>query len=480
MNLGQVYTRRCVADFMVGLLDIPARSRVLDPCFGKGVFLESLCDKTGHVIDGIEIDRESFHSVKNTNPGRLTLLLKNFFDHKKGGYDGIVMNPPYVRQEEIDIMAPLGVSKTKLQECCKNAKIPLKSNLYVYFILHAISLLKKGGQLVVIFPNAWQNSTLGACLNHVFDSEGYIAQFIDIKGNPFENTPLVDVCILKFIKGEKGETRHSELRTDGKQISAVDKTDSAALTFASDSTVTLKTVCTIRRGLTTFYNKMFINPPVSDSLYLCPIVSGPKSLSGWSTRNATVDSVLLLPKSSELPDSIKEYLTYFKEKIITAGKPSTLLARIESSEFWYSLSPQKSGEIIFPYIIRNRPCFILNTENLIARDNFYTLLSTTDKYLLMALLNNRFIYSQLELLGKTYGNGLLKIQKYDTDSLLIIAPERLSADSVGKLKAYAHRLVNNNDETAIDLIDKELQSYYRINNISDIYLKLKTDRLNHE
>ena len=83
MNLGQVYTRRGVADFMVGLLDIPARSRVLDPCFGKGVFLESLCDKTGHVIDGIEIDRESFHSVKNTNPDRLTLLLKNFLTIKK-------------------------------------------------------------------------------------------------------------------------------------------------------------------------------------------------------------------------------------------------------------------------------------------------------------------------------------------------------------------------------------------------------------
>lgn len=78
MNLGQVYTRRCVADFMVGLLDIPAGSRVLDPCFGKGVFIESLCDKTGYAIDGIEIDTESFHSVRNTDTGRVTLLLKNF------------------------------------------------------------------------------------------------------------------------------------------------------------------------------------------------------------------------------------------------------------------------------------------------------------------------------------------------------------------------------------------------------------------
>lgn len=115
-----------------------------------------------------------------------------------------------------------------------------------------------------------------------------------------------------------------------------------------------------------------------------------------------------------------------------------------------------------------------------ARDNFYTLQTTADAYLLMALLNNRFIYTQLELLGKTYGNGLLKIQKYDVDSLLIIAPERLSANSVGKLKDYAHRLADDNDETAIDLIDKELESYYGIDNIPEIYHKLKTDRLNHE
>ncbi len=54
----------------------------------------------------------------------------------------------------------------------------------------------------------------------------------------------------------------------------------------------------------------------------------------------------------------------------------------------------------------------------IVRDNFYIINCDFDEKLAFALLNNyyKFIIS-LKKIGKKYGNGLLKIQKYDFNNL---------------------------------------------------------------
>ena len=159
MNLGQVYTRRIVADYMVGLFSIAGRSRVLDPCFGHGVFVESILDNTDFYIDGIEIDESSYSCFKNPCPERCALKQGDFFD-VEGVYDGVVMNPPYVRHEEIDSLAPIGVTKKKLQKVCEMGMMTIsgRANLYMYFIFKAVTLLRDGGELVAIFPRAWINT----------------------------------------------------------------------------------------------------------------------------------------------------------------------------------------------------------------------------------------------------------------------------------------------------------------------------------
>ena len=146
MNLGQVYTKQAVSDYMVGLSSLKKRATVLDPCFGHGVFISVLLEKTDFFIDGVEIDESSFAVFENPDVERCHLMNCDFFD-VEGVYDGIIMNPPYVRQEEIDKLAPLGVTKQKLQSACWMMNISAKANLYMYFILRAIMLLRQGGEL---------------------------------------------------------------------------------------------------------------------------------------------------------------------------------------------------------------------------------------------------------------------------------------------------------------------------------------------
>ena len=74
MNLRQVYTKRIIADYMVGMFTIADGARVLDPCFGGGVFVESLLENTSHNLLGVEIDKDSYDRFENPNPTRCQLL----------------------------------------------------------------------------------------------------------------------------------------------------------------------------------------------------------------------------------------------------------------------------------------------------------------------------------------------------------------------------------------------------------------------
>ena len=95
MNLGQVYTKKAVADFMVRLFTIKGNAHVLDPCFGRGVFVKSLLDNTEFFVDAVEIDESSYVAFVNPDETRCRLINGDFFDVDVT-FDGIIMNPPYV------------------------------------------------------------------------------------------------------------------------------------------------------------------------------------------------------------------------------------------------------------------------------------------------------------------------------------------------------------------------------------------------
>ena len=83
MNLGQIYTKRVVADYIVGLFSLKGKARVLDPCFGHGVFIRSLLDKTDFFVDGVEIDKKSFSLFENPDPKRCSVKNCDFFRHRR-------------------------------------------------------------------------------------------------------------------------------------------------------------------------------------------------------------------------------------------------------------------------------------------------------------------------------------------------------------------------------------------------------------
>lgn len=116
MDLGQVFTNKTVAEYMVSMFELGKDALILDPCFGAGAFLTAGMLQGFTNIEGYEIDEELYEKVKKQF-SQFKLYNKDFLKvSNTRKYDGIIMNPPYIRQEKIDDLEKLGITKNKLRK----------------------------------------------------------------------------------------------------------------------------------------------------------------------------------------------------------------------------------------------------------------------------------------------------------------------------------------------------------------------------
>ncbi len=92
------------------------------------------------------------------------------------GFDVIIGNPPYVRQEEIKELKP---AFKELYECFTGV-----ADLYVYFYERSIKLLKTGGVLVFISSNKFFRSGYGEKLRAFLGQKTSLQQVIDFGDAP--------------------------------------------------------------------------------------------------------------------------------------------------------------------------------------------------------------------------------------------------------------------------------------------------------
>lgn len=493
IDLGQVFTPEVIADYMINMFTIDSsQATILDPCFGEGVFIDRLDKLTDFKIEGIEIDESLFSNfVPKIKNYKADVRLYNvdfirFEPTKK--YQGIIMNPPYIRHEKIDDLLCFGIKKELIHSNYIFKNLSKHSNMYMYFIIKALHLLEENGELVAIFPGTWRKSKTSAGFKDELERLAIIEKEIDIKGEVFGKDVLVDVIILKLIKksldGGKDsfppKPKVSVLRYTAGKLSPV-KNDSHLLEY--DRHVSLTNYSDNRRGLTTGHNKFFINDFSYSSSFLPVtkgIISSPKSITGYSTVNAVIDNILILDKDENEYDlPIKSYIELGRNEIINNKKPKTLLNQITRNEKWYQLKPIHSKGIIFSYIIRKNMKFIMNSSDTLIRDNFYILYPKVNKYLLFALLNNLYTFSRLEEMGKQYGAGLLKLQKYDLDNLKVIDINYISEEDSKKMIDLSKKLIDTGDESIIFEITKLISEYEVIgfNEIKDKYYIQQKSRL---
>jgi type I restriction-modification system DNA methylase subunit len=486
-ELGQVFTPINIAQLMSELLieGTPKLqpAKVLDPCIGQNVFLANLCEIAPELtVEGVELDAGLIQQKTQAfyaHPGR-KLHLGNFFDYAqshKPDLDFIITNPPYVRHEKMtdenDKQAIQGLFRDK------DYKVPGKSNLYVYFLLKSIDLLKPGGKLVAIVYDSWLYSSYGESLKTTLSSLGSIESIIHFQRKAFTNVH-VGTTIIEFKKGiEQSRQVRFATHSDASSVNQlsdikwklIDSTELAQSSQRPVSThrklISLEKLAEINRGTSALSNKLFVFKD-KEFKETIPFLKNIKDIDGMA---ATGDKHLLVVRNSYAKET-SSYLEKIREHILSNDKEFyTLSKRIQSKAVWYSPRLAKTGDIIFNYYLRDSLDFILNAKRLQSSDNFYNLRFGTDLYVHFAMLNSSYVKSSVLRNSRLQGGGLRKIQLYEFKKVLVPNLSTFSKSSMVDLKRLGKRLAKQ-DRTS----NKKQETIAEIDKIIDAELNYRKEK----
>ena len=180
----------------LGLMTQAIRTNLIER---RGEYLRAFGDeKTGlrREIDTLttELASEMAHGEQYQNAVDWLVEFPEVF--ASGGFDVVVANPPYVRQESI----------TALKPQLKSVYGTLYSgtaDLYVYFYYRALQVLRPGGMLVFISSNKWFKAAYGEKLRQRMATVASIWSVTDFEDRPvFEAAAYAMIFVAELKDGE--------------------------------------------------------------------------------------------------------------------------------------------------------------------------------------------------------------------------------------------------------------------------------------
>jgi type I restriction-modification system DNA methylase subunit len=118
----------------------------------------------------------------------------------EGGFDVVIGNPPYIRQE---LLSPF---KPYLQENYQT--YDGVADIYIYFYEKGLNLLKPAGIISYIVTNKWLRSGYGEPLRRFFSQESVFEQIIDFGHAPIFEDADTFPCIIAARKSEVSNTEN--------------------------------------------------------------------------------------------------------------------------------------------------------------------------------------------------------------------------------------------------------------------------------
>ncbi|EQA9763840.1 class I SAM-dependent DNA methyltransferase [Campylobacter coli] len=394
------------------------------------------------------------------------------------GFDLIIGNPPYIRQEEIKELKP---------NLAKNYKVYKgTSDIYTYFYELGFNILKSNGVLSFITSNKYTRAGYGEALREFLLKNVSILDYIDLNGIKVFDSATVDTSILSFEKLKNKDSSFRYLALDNENLKACGYSidlckdfkelsqkslSKENFTFSDESTNSLKAKIecigtplkewqglNIYRGILTGYNEAFIisTEKRNEILENCKDEAEKertaklirKMLRGRDIKRYSYEWAGLwiigtfpsLKIDIEQYPALKQYLSQFLPRIEQSGEKG---CRKKTSNKWFETQDNiayyqefEKEKIVWASVGHIEHSFI--PKDMLLQDTNY-FFSTSNRYLL-GILNSKPITHYLADIQTPLGNtGAFRNYKYNIEKLPI--PKINS-----KNQKIADELVNSVDE----------------------------------
>jgi type I restriction-modification system DNA methylase subunit len=489
---------------------------------------------------GIDINQFPAHlSVINLvvqNPAvkvdRINVVVKDFFDIKAGqetlsGFEGIttegertaikmpgsfntiIANPPYIRQEVLGAKEKkkiielvekefprlyIGNPPPKSGRDRDAVVLDKQSDIYVYFFLHGLALLRDGGTLGFITSNKWLEVGYGGPFQEFLLKNVKVKYIIEFDRAIFPDAEVnTAISILEKEKSEQARSENDVRFVRLKQRMSIEET-LKSLTMAEESyedekirvnvvrqgslkpgkwNVYLRAppvyrkivshpkmkplgeIAKVFRGPTTGYNDYFILDEEKvrewgiEKEFLVPCVSSPKKVKGLIIRPEDVkEYFFMVGEDQEVPkdSNAYKYIEYGEKLEVEVARGSQRgkrrfpeLETVKNRKRWYSLPKFEAPSLLVPRLQDVRLFAFYNYAQAQASHLFCYVTPPLSPKAAAAFLNSSIGSLMAELYGRSYGGGVLDVETYEMKQIPVMNPVLLGTEERETLtKSFNH------------------------------------------
>lgn len=380
------------------------------------------------------------------------------------GFDLIIGNPPYIRQEELKELKP---------HLAKNYKVYKgTSDIYTYFYELGFNVLKENGILSFITSNKYTRAGYGEALREFLLKNVKVLEYTDLNGIKVFDSATVDTSILCFEKSKSKDNKFKYLALSNEILKTCaydiglykdyaefsqNSLSKESFTFSDENTSALKAKIerigtplkewqglNIYRGILTGYNEAFIitTEKRNEILANCKDEAEKertaklirKMLRGRDIKRYSYEWAGLwvigtfpsLKLDIEQYPALKQYLSQFLPRIEQSGEKG---CRKKTSNKWFETQDNiayyeefEKEKIVYPnmnkefiaffdneFFLLNQKCFILSHQSNNKKELLY----------LTALLNSNVNFYYFKQIGAKLGASGYEMSKIFVEKLPI-------------------------------------------------------------
>ncbi|TGK18774.1 methylase [Leptospira fluminis] len=516
-ELGQFFTPPALARIMVEWVrDSEAEwkketpFRILDPAAGKGIFF-SVFNRTKTEFcrpvefHGWEIDPVLFRECERNleeeeiPPNARFLNLGDFLNAEvETSFDAILCNPPYKRLSH----SKLGNDLLKSFKEKTGVAIPGTANLYVFFLLKILSLLKEKGRAAVLLPYEFLNAGYGIPVKKTLLESGTLRRILLLDSPwPLFSGAVTSSCIL-FLENAKPEVpgflwsrissslisegiygknlqwRTASLKAEHKWTHSFREDREILFRIKSDAKipynnnyvsmskggrydwVSILEFGKFRRGIATGDNGFFLLSEKEASSLKIPseflrssIPKAQYALSpfftgdDWDVLRSGGAKVWLLDAKEILNVEDHTGIRKYLEEGIRRGVPNRFLP--SKRRPWHSQESREPSRILATSFHRQDIRFVLNSSPAVNLTCFHGFTAKPEyagmEELLFAYLITPHAHKELESRTREYAQGLRKVEPGDLNSLIVPdlrKVKEMEKEKISSLLAKYRNLLN--------------------------------------